>query len=92
MTTCRYWFKIKTYLMYLITVCFQNEHIDLMQESRDKYANYPKYLVPEFAKITYIGKAGLDNEDVIAEAPYAGMTDDIREGRYFDASYHRLKK
>ncbi len=49
-----------------ITVCFQNEHIDLMHESREKYENYPKYLVPEFAKITYIGKAGLDNEEIIA--------------------------
>ncbi|SHK79691.1 phenolic acid decarboxylase [Selenomonas ruminantium] len=63
-----------------------------MQESREKYENYPKYLVPEFAKITYIDKTGLDNEDVIAEAPYDGMTNDIREGRYFDTSYNRLKK
>ena len=75
-----------------ITVCFQNEHIALMEESREKYENYPKYLVPEFAKITYMGKAGQDNEEVIAEAPYAGMTDDIRNGSYFDAEYHRLRK
>lgn len=75
-----------------ITVCFQNEHIDLMKESREKYENYPKYLVPEFAKITYMGKAGQNNEEVIAEAPYQGMTDDIRAGKYFDAEYKRLKK
>lgn len=75
-----------------ITVCFQNEHIPLMEESREKYETYPKYLVAEFAKITYIGKAGQDNEDVISEAPYPGMTDDIRAGKYFDASYHRLHK
>lgn len=33
-----------------ITVCFQNDFIDLMHESREKYETYPKYLVPEFAK------------------------------------------
>ena len=60
-----------------ITVCYQNEHLDLMHESREKYATYPKLLVPEFAVITYMGKAGQNNEDVIAEAPYKGMTDDI---------------
>lgn len=49
-------------------------------------------LVPEFATITYIRKAGQNNEEVIAEAPYKGMTDDIREGRYFDKDYKRIKK
>lgn len=39
-----------------ITVCYQNEHIDLMHESREKYETYPKLLVPEFATITYIKK------------------------------------
>ena len=33
-----------------------------------------------------------DNEEVINEAPYAGMTDDIRNGRFFDENYHRLAK
>ena len=75
-----------------ITVCFQNEHIPLMEESREKYDTYPKLVIPEFAKITYKGKAGLNNEDVISEAPYAGMCDDIRAGRYFDANYKRIKK
>ena len=74
-----------------ITVCFQKKHIPLMEESREKYENYPKYLVPEFASITYIGKAGQNNEDVIAEAPYQGMTDDIRNGKYFDADYRRCR-
>ena len=46
----------------------------------------------EFARITCIGKAGQDNEEVISEAPYRGMTDDIRAGRYFDASYHRIHR
>lgn len=63
-----------------------------MRESREKYATYPKLLVPEFATITYMGKAGQNNEEVIAEAPYKGMTDDIREGRYFDSEYKRIKK
>ncbi len=63
-----------------------------MEESRLKYDTYPKYLVPEFAKITYIGKAGQNNEDVISEAPYKGMTDEIRSGKYFDSQYCRIKK
>ena len=41
-----------------ITVCFQNEHIGLMEESREKYATYPKLVVPEFAHITYMGMRG----------------------------------
>lgn len=73
-----------------ITVTFQNEHIDEMAAAREKYETYPKLVVPEFAKITYMGDAGVDNEDVIAEAPYAGMPADIREGRYFDADYRRI--
>lgn len=75
-----------------ITVCFQNDHIDLMEASREKYATYPKLVVPEFATITYMDDAGVDNEDVIAEAPYAGLPDDIRAGRYFDENYKRLRK
>ena len=54
---------------------------------REKYKTYPKLVVPEFAKITYIGKAGVDNDEVISEAPYKGMTDDIRNGKYFDKDY-----
>ncbi len=61
-----------------ITVTFQNEHIDLMEESREKYETYPKLVVPEFAKISYMGDAGQNNEDVISEEPYDGITSDIR--------------
>lgn len=75
-----------------ITVCFQNEHIGLMEESREKYATYPKLVVPEFAHITYMGDAGQNNEDVISEAPYEGLPDDIRNGKYFDDNYKRWKK
>ena len=75
-----------------ITVCYQNDHIDLMHESRVKYENCPKLVVPEFAKITYIGEAGVNNDEVIAEAPYEGMTDDIRNGNYYDEHYQIIKK
>ena len=64
-----------------ITVCYQNDSIDLMKESREKYETYPKYVVPEFADITYIHHAGVNDETIIAEAPYEGMTDEIRAGR-----------
>ena len=74
-----------------ITVTYQNEHIDLMHESREKYATYPKLVVPEFAHITYIGDAGLDNNQVIAKAPYAGMPDDIRNGKFYDDHYQMLQ-
>ena len=62
-----------------ITITFQND-------------TYPKLVVPEFAHITYMGDTGQNNEDVISEAPYDGITDDIREGRYFDENYHRINK
>ena len=74
-----------------ITVTFQNEHIAEMEAAREKYETYPKLLVPEFATITYMGDAGIDNEDVISEAPYDGMPDDIRSGKYFDENYKRVK-
>ena len=38
-----------------------------MEEARQKYATYPKLVVPEFATITYIGKAVQNNEDVISK-------------------------
>lgn len=75
-----------------ITVTYQNEHIDLMLESREKYKTYPKYVVPEFATITYMGNAVQNNDDVICEGSYKGMTDDIRSGKYFDENYKKIKK
>lgn len=65
-----------------ITVCYQNDYIDLMETSREKYDTYPKYVVPEFATITYVGQPGTNNEQVIAEAPYNGMTQDIRDDKF----------
>ena len=35
-----------------ITVCYQNEDIPLMEESRIKYETFPKLVVPEFVKIS----------------------------------------
>ncbi|MBF7023331.1 phenolic acid decarboxylase [Staphylococcus kloosii] len=61
-----------------ITVCYQNDYIDLMKESREKYETYPKYVLDEFSDITFIKNVGVDNEKVISKAPYEGMTDDIR--------------
>lgn len=75
-----------------ITVCYQNDHIDLMHGSRVKYETCSKLVVPEFAKITYIGEAGVNNDEVIAEAPYEGMTDDIRNGNYYDEHYQIIQK
>lgn len=63
-----------------------------MLEAREKYETYPKLVVPEFAKITYIGEAGENNEDVISETPYKGMPEDIRNGSYFDENYRRINK
>lgn len=64
-----------------ITVCYQNEFIDLMEESRLKYDTYPKHVVPEFADITFSKNEGVNNEKVISQAPYEGMTNNIRAGK-----------
>lgn len=75
-----------------ITVRYQNDFIDLMIESREKYETYPKLIVPEFATITYMKNAGQNNEDVISQAPYKGMIEDITEGRYFTEDYKKINK
>lgn len=62
-----------------------------MYAAREKYPTYPKQVVPEFAKMIYIGTAGVNNEDVINEAPYPGMTADILDGHFYDANYKRSK-
>lgn len=64
-----------------ITVCYQNDFIPLMEKSREKYETYPKYVVPEFATITYAGNEGINNEKVISQAPYKGMAEDIKTGK-----------
>ena len=55
-----------------------------MYAAREKYPTYPKLVVPELAKMTYIGTAGVNNEDVVNEAPYPGMTTDILAGHFYD--------
>lgn len=64
-----------------ITVCYQNDHIDLMHESGENYETYPKYVIHEFADITFIENAGVNNENMVAQAPYEEMTDDIHAGK-----------
>ncbi|KPA79217.1 Phenolic acid decarboxylase [Leptomonas pyrrhocoris] len=64
-----------------ITVCYQNDYIPLMEESRLKYDTYPKFDVSEFSTITFMKNCGANNEKVVAQAPYDGMADDIRSGK-----------
>lgn len=51
------------------TVCFQNEHLDQMRAYRDQGPTYPIFVVPEFARITFLEAVGADDESVIATAP-----------------------
>ncbi|WP_313376037.1 phenolic acid decarboxylase [Chishuiella sp.] len=64
-----------------ITVRYQNDFIDLMEESRLKYETYPKYVVPEFGEIFFKSNEGLDNQKVVSIAPYDGMIDDMISGK-----------
>ena len=54
-----------------------------MEESRLKYDTYPKYVVPEFSTITYKKYVGKNDESIISVAPYKGMTDEIRAGKFY---------
>ncbi len=51
------------------TVCFQNEHLDLMRQYRDAGPTYPKLVIDEFAPVTFIEDCGSDNQTVIECAP-----------------------
>ncbi len=51
------------------TVLFQNEHLEQMRIYRDAGPTYPIYVVPEFAKITFIEDVGVDNDAAISVAP-----------------------
>lgn len=51
------------------TVCFQNDHLDLMLQYRDAGPTYPKLLIDEFAPVTFVEECGVDNQGVIACAP-----------------------
>jgi len=63
-----------------ITVCYQNDFIGVMEESRLKYETYPKYVVPEFGKIFFKKNEGQNNEKVISEPPYEGLIEKIVSG------------
>jgi phenolic acid decarboxylase len=54
------------------TVCFQNDHLALMQNYRDRGPTYPVYVVPEFATITQLDYFGADDESVINAPPAPG--------------------
>lgn len=47
------------------TVCYQNEHLALMNRYRDQGPTYPKMVVDEFAEITFLEDCGRDRNDVI---------------------------
>jgi len=64
-----------------ITVCYQNDHLNLMIEARKKYDTYPKTLVSKMGKIIFAENAGINNNNVIAIAPYKGMIEDIIAGK-----------
>ncbi|MES1942192.1 phenolic acid decarboxylase [Salinisphaera sp. T5B8] len=51
------------------TVCYQNDHLDRMRALRDAGPTYPKLVIDEFARLTFIETRAVDDESVIAEAP-----------------------
>lgn len=53
------------------TVCFQNDHLDLMRAYRDEGPTYPVLVVPEFATITQLDYLGPNDESAINEPPSA---------------------
>jgi phenolic acid decarboxylase len=69
-----------------ITVCYQNDFIDLMEESRDKFGTYPKVIVSEFAKIILQEHVGKNNEYTINKGPYKGLIDEIKQKNNYQNS------
>jgi phenolic acid decarboxylase len=51
------------------TVLFQNDHLAEMRAHRDAGPTYPIYVVPEFARITFLEHVGIDDESIISVAP-----------------------
>ncbi|MDJ0590034.1 MAG: phenolic acid decarboxylase [Pleurocapsa sp. MO_226.B13] len=47
------------------TVCYQNEHLPLMYQYRDRGPTYPKMVICEFATITFVEDCGADRDDII---------------------------
>lgn len=48
------------------TVCFQNDHIPLMNSYRDAGPAYPTEVIDEFATITFVRDCGANDDSVIA--------------------------
>lgn len=51
------------------TICYQNQRLDLMRQYRDAGPTYPKLVIDEAAKVTFIEDCGPDRSDVIACPP-----------------------
>jgi phenolic acid decarboxylase len=51
------------------TICYQNQHLDLMRKYRDEGPTYPKLVIDEAATITFIEDCGPDRDDVIDRPP-----------------------
>jgi phenolic acid decarboxylase len=51
------------------TICYQNEHLERMQQYRDAGPTYPKLVIDEFAPITFLEICGANDETVIACSP-----------------------
>ena len=51
------------------TVCFQNDHLDQMIGYRDAGPTYPKLVIDEFARITYLEQCAANDETVVSVAP-----------------------
>ena len=48
------------------TVCFQNEHIPLMESYRAAGPAYPTEVIDEFATITFVRECGADDDSIIS--------------------------
>ncbi|MFT4191113.1 MAG: phenolic acid decarboxylase [Comamonas sp.] len=53
------------------TVCFQNEHLDQMHAYRDAGPTYPKLVIDEFARITFLERVAADDQSIIDRGPEA---------------------
>ena len=48
------------------TVCFQNDHIPLMEQYRAEGPAYPTEVIDEFATITFVRQCAQNDESIIA--------------------------
>jgi phenolic acid decarboxylase len=53
------------------TVCYQNDHLDLMRSYRDAGPTFPHLVIDEFADITFLEDSGADDEKIVCIAPGA---------------------